>query len=343
MITRNQTSTKIENSFFVDKNRSKSTNNEIEKINNCAKRIFQAIKDFFKQCCHTLVGYAILPSQLSILFLFADLNTKKENLKTQLGGEEIKIPTENEGTTLDGLFFKGDGCEKSDRTMILFNANGIRYEEYGNPKVDLFELNKWQENGWNVVVFNYRGIGKSTGKVSRDGLISDGEAAIEFIKKNYQTPEKLILLHGHSIGGGIAAEVAARYPEVNYCSDRSFSSLSTQIASMFGDLHLMKPNKLENLLKNLGWELNAFDNLSKIKGKKIVIKNQSDGIIVDHLSDRIKMVYNIKLDQWLFENNVEKISMQCNWDYTLTLGAHMRGYSNDENESYFKKINEISL
>jgi cephalosporin-C deacetylase-like acetyl esterase len=60
----------------------------------------------------------------------------------------------------------------------------------------------------------------------------DGDAAFQYIHSQKQVPQEKILLHGHSIGGGIASEVAAMHPQVNYCNDRSFSSLSKQVRVM---------------------------------------------------------------------------------------------------------------
>ena len=67
--------------------------------------------------------------------------------------------------------------------------------------------------GAKVVSFNYRGVGDSA-KITANSaadLISDGKAMFDHLVKQGLNKEN-ILLYGHSMGGGVAAEIAQRTP-----------------------------------------------------------------------------------------------------------------------------------
>jgi alpha-beta hydrolase superfamily lysophospholipase len=64
------------------------------------------------------------------------------------------------------------------------------------------------DNGYDVLYMDYRGYGKSSGRIeSERQLISDAQVVYEFLKTRY--PENNIIVSGTSIGSGIAAIMAA--------------------------------------------------------------------------------------------------------------------------------------
>jgi pimeloyl-ACP methyl ester carboxylesterase len=60
--------------------------------------------------------------------------------------------------------------------------------------------------GFNVLLFDYRGFGRSTGIASIGGVISDGITAARF-HDSIRPPELPSILYGYSLGGAIAAQV----------------------------------------------------------------------------------------------------------------------------------------
>ena len=103
----------------------------------------------------------------------------------------------------------------------------------GHNSVSLRALRRFgQRLQCNVLCFNYRGIGDSGGTVTQSGdLIEDAEAALSVLTNRGILP-KHIVLHGHSIGGAVAALVGARqqYPSV-LILDRTFASLGAVISA----------------------------------------------------------------------------------------------------------------
>lgn len=65
--------------------------------------------------------------------------------------------------------------------------------------------------GYSVLVFDYRGYGKSLGRASRDGTVADAVAALDYaLAKDAQRT----VVFGHSLGGAVAIAAAAERPAV---------------------------------------------------------------------------------------------------------------------------------
>ncbi|NLF07507.1 MAG: alpha/beta hydrolase, partial [Pirellulaceae bacterium] len=64
--------------------------------------------------------------------------------------------------------------------------------------------------GASVMIFDYRGYGRSEGKPSGPGVLADARAARAWLAEREQIPESVIVLLGESIGGAVAVDLAAR-------------------------------------------------------------------------------------------------------------------------------------
>ena len=81
------------------------------------------------------------------------------------------------------------------------------------------------ECGFNVLLFDYRGYGKSTGRATVSGVIADTFAAARY--HDTIRPKHLpSLLFGFSLGGAIAAQVVRSHPFDGLILQSTFSSLS---------------------------------------------------------------------------------------------------------------------
>ncbi|EPY34735.1 hypothetical protein STCU_01367 [Strigomonas culicis] len=80
----------------------------------------------------------------------------------------------------------------------------------------------------NVVLYNPRGVGRSSGGyvAHTSDLVEDAAAVAHHYAQTVPIAPRQLLFVGHSIGGGVVAEVAARcFPDSSLVLDRSFSSL----------------------------------------------------------------------------------------------------------------------
>lgn len=102
--------------------------------------------------------------------------------------------------------------------------------------------------GFNVLFFDYRGFGRSTGRASYSGVIADGITAARFHERI--RPKNLpSILFGFSLGGGVAGQVIRRHPFDALILQSTFTSLPQITRVLFPriPLHLFSGNLFDTL------------------------------------------------------------------------------------------------
>jgi uncharacterized protein len=138
--------------------------------------------------------------------------------------EDYGIPagaTEEEWfETPDGELLHGWYCRAKNPVASALYCHG----NTGNLTVSAADIPHMLEAGLNVLYFDYRGFGKSSGKASVKGVIADGVTAARF----HETlrPQHLpSVLYGFSLGGAVAAQVIKRHPFDGLILQSTFTSL----------------------------------------------------------------------------------------------------------------------
>ncbi|MBK8398849.1 MAG: alpha/beta hydrolase [Leptospiraceae bacterium] len=103
-----------------------------------------------------------------------------------------------EGIQINALHFK----TKEPRGIVLyFHGNGGNLAGWGGIAEDFISRK------YNLIIFDYRGYGKSTGQIqSEKDILEDSLYAYEYTKSIY--PESQITLYGRSLGSGLALFLA---------------------------------------------------------------------------------------------------------------------------------------
>jgi hypothetical protein len=83
----------------------------------------------------------------------------------------------------------------------------------------------FRELGWDVLLFDYRGYGRSRGTLSEEGTYLDGEAALDHLAARGYGPGRTVL-YGESLGGAVAVELARRRGAAALLVENAFTSLS---------------------------------------------------------------------------------------------------------------------
>jgi pimeloyl-ACP methyl ester carboxylesterase len=112
--------------------------------------------------------------------------------------KNISLTSEDKSASLHGLFFDN---KQSNDVIFFIPGNGMRLSEGGiEALLDLATLNR------DLVFFDRRGVGASSGQANINNMISDANDAYDFIKREI-APDRIII-HGYSLGSFIAAELA---------------------------------------------------------------------------------------------------------------------------------------
>ena len=107
----------------------------------------------------------------------------------------------------DGVKLHGWYVPKKDaKAAVLFchgNAGNITH------RVDaLRSLNR--KVGVSVLIFDYRGYGRSEGSPNEKGILADARAARNWLAKREKIAESDVVMMGESIGGAVAVDLAAK-------------------------------------------------------------------------------------------------------------------------------------
>jgi fermentation-respiration switch protein FrsA (DUF1100 family) len=90
------------------------------------------------------------------------------------------------------------------RTVLFFHGNA------GNISHRLDTLELYHRLGVNVLMPDYRGYGRSDGSPSETGIDLDALAAWQYLREQRGVAASAILIHGRSLGGGVALALADR-------------------------------------------------------------------------------------------------------------------------------------
>lgn len=94
----------------------------------------------------------------------------------------------------------------------------------GNLTVSAEVIPHLLDAGINLLFFDYRGFGRSSGIASYNGVIADGVTAARF-HDTIRPPQLPSIAYGFSLGGAIAAQVIRRHPFDGLILQSTFTSL----------------------------------------------------------------------------------------------------------------------
>jgi uncharacterized protein len=114
-----------------------------------------------------------------------------------LSPEEVHLQSAD-GTKLFAWLFRHTAPEgtKPKALLVFYHGNG---ENLSSHYVSLIWILK---QGYDFLIFDYRGYGRSEGEPDPQGTVQDGEAALRWARAHY--PQTPIVIYGQSLGGNIA-------------------------------------------------------------------------------------------------------------------------------------------
>lgn len=110
--------------------------------------------------------------------------------------------------TLDVLVSRADSSNDTGYWILLLHGNGAT----ARGRTIQGHIESLRRAGFSVLAPDYRGFGLSTGTPTEAGLYEDGTAAYRYLLHALEVPPDRVILLGHSLGSGVAVELATRYP-----------------------------------------------------------------------------------------------------------------------------------
>jgi fermentation-respiration switch protein FrsA (DUF1100 family) len=134
----------------------------------------------------------VFPAGKSVWRTPKDYDWDFEEIQLSVQGETTFgwfVPHENARATV--LFSHGNGGTMADRLDVAMMFHDL---------------------GCNVLLYDYGGYGRSTGKPSEKRCYADVRAMWDYLVHTKSIPPRQIIAFGESLGGGVAVELAAEQP-----------------------------------------------------------------------------------------------------------------------------------
>lgn len=141
--------------------------------------------------------------------------------------------------------------------LLYFHGNGSNIGDLVN------RASRFHDLGLSVLLFDYRGYGKSSGPFPNEMLVyEDAESALNYLTRSRKIAPQDIFLYGHSLGGAIAIELASKHPNL---AGVIVEGASTSIRAVAEEVSLYR-------LFPIDWILTEkFDSISKVRSLKMPI------------------------------------------------------------------------
>lgn len=108
----------------------------------------------------------------------------------------------NDGTRLHAWFLPANGAAKG--TVLHLHGNAANVSNH-------LPLVAWlPARGYNVLMLDYRGFGRSEGSPTLDGIVEDALAALKHLRSRPDVDRDRLVVFGQSIGGATALRMLAR-------------------------------------------------------------------------------------------------------------------------------------
>ncbi|MBA3253874.1 MAG: alpha/beta hydrolase [Pseudomonadota bacterium] len=143
----------------------------------------------------------VLAGCVERMFFYPDAVTYTTPAQLGVKVEDIHVVS-GDRARLHGWFMPAVGQAKA--TVLHLHGNAANISNH-------LPLVAWlPARGYNVLMIDYRGFGRSEGKPSLDGIVDDAAAALTYLRTRPDLDATRLIVFGQSIGGATALRLLAR-------------------------------------------------------------------------------------------------------------------------------------
>jgi fermentation-respiration switch protein FrsA (DUF1100 family) len=184
--------------------------------------------------------------------------------------QEVSFQTED-GLRINAWFVPARGSPLA--TVLVCNGNAGNRSHRAPLALAL------ADEGFSVLLFDYRGYGRNPGSPTEAGLLRDARAAREYLAGRGDVDPARLAYFGESLGAAVATSLAVEHPAAALVLRSPFTS----VAEM-GRLHY----PWLPLHPALIWDPHAaIDTISRVRSPLLVIAGERDGIVPPTYSRRV--------------------------------------------------------
>jgi fermentation-respiration switch protein FrsA (DUF1100 family) len=201
----------------------------------------------------------------SLYFPYRAINATPEDIGLEY--EDINIRT-RDGIRLSTWFIPSE----DSRAVLLFcHGNG------GNISHRLEKIWILNRLGLDILIFDYRGYGKSSGRPSEDGLYIDAETVYDHMVNERSLSPQKIIGYGESLGSPVIINLALKKEMAGIIIEEAFMSVKDMAKEHFPFIPAF-------LLKN---SYNSLRMIKNVQIPKLVFHSINDEIVPFEQGERI--------------------------------------------------------
>ena len=160
-------------------------------------------------------GFVVLLFFLQRNFLYHP-HTDKPDISTAPWAQPLSVET-SDGLTLHG-WWRAPAMDGKP-VVVFFHGNA------GHIGHRLSDAQRYIQQGYGLIMAEYRGYGGNLGTPTEQGLYKDGRAYLDWVTGEEGFSPADIILHGESLGSGVATQMASEYDVKALILEVPFSSI----------------------------------------------------------------------------------------------------------------------
>ncbi len=222
--------------------------------------------------CYAGVLLVLLGLENRLLYSALSADAAWLGAPADVGVRDVAL-TAADGTRLHAWWSAPPGWKTDDGALLFCHGNGGNLSHRGGS---LETLQRYLGTG--VLLFDYPGYGRSGGVPTEAGCYAAGDAAYDWLTGARGVPAERVVLYGGSLGGGVAADLAARRPHRALVLVSTFTSFPEEAQCVVPWLpaRWLVRNRFETLAK-----------LASVRGPVFVAHSRTDGLIPFAMGERL--------------------------------------------------------
>jgi len=166
--------------------------------------------------------------------------------------------------------FRGPADDDRGITVVTFHGNA------GTMSDRLEHTRLLHDLGVSVLAVEYRGYGNSEGEPSEEGLAMDARAGLAEARR--RAPTNKIVIHGRSLGGAVATQLASFGPVDGLIVESTFTSLP----EMAGRTAIPLARRL------VAYDFDSLNLIGRVDAPVLVIHGEEDELIPISMGEQLR-------------------------------------------------------
>jgi fermentation-respiration switch protein FrsA (DUF1100 family) len=171
-----------------------------------------------------------------------------------------------DGETLNGWYLTQEDAKV---TVVYYGGNGFLMVK-SRPLIQAYS-----GMDVNLLLFDYRGYGLSSGDPTVEGVKSDARRAFEYAESSSNAGEQRIIVHGHSMGAFLSSYIAGENSVAGYVMESPVSEVDQWTKKLVP--WILRPFVRFDIAEQIAAQSN-LENVSAVEAPLLIIGGSNDDV-----------------------------------------------------------------